>query len=321
MPRPIIFDCDPGNDDAVALLVTMASPEDFTLLGITTVAGNVTLDNTHVNARKICELAGKTGIPVFAGCPRPLVGEPFISDGAHGQTGIDGAILPHVQMPLQKEHAVDFIVRTLKTHPEPVTICLTGPLTNMAMAINMDPTILDNVEEFVIMGGSITAGNITAAAEFNFFCDPYAAKVLVECGKKTTIMTLDITHKVLATTANIQRLRSIGNNPADQVANMMEATMEFDMVNFRLEGRAIHDACVPIYLLRPDLFSAHPAQIYIETAQGGSYGNSIISFYPKHLPDHPWIFVPNDIDGEGVFNVILDRLSRYTAHSATELAV
>lgn len=312
MPRPIIFDCDPGNDDAVALLVTMASPEDFTLLGITTVAGNVALDNTNVNARKICELAGRTDIPVYSGCPRPLVGEPFISDGAHGKTGIDGAVLPQPEMPVQEEHAVDFIARTLKSHPEPITVCLTGPLTNMAMAINKYPTILDNVAEFVIMGGSITAGNITPAAEFNFFCDPYAAKVLIECGKKMTLMTLDVTHKVVATPENIKRLREIGNNAADQVANMMEATMDYDLVNYNLNGRAIHDACVPVYLLRPDLFSPQPAHIHIETAKGDSYGNSIITFYPKHLPQNPWLFVPNNINGDGVFDVILERLSRYT---------
>ncbi len=316
MPRPIIFDCDPGNDDAVALLVTMASPEDFNLLGVTTVAGNVSLDNTNVNARKICELAGRSDIPVFSGCPRPLVGEPFISDGAHGKTGIDGAVLPHPQIPLQKEHAVDFIVRTLKTHPEPVTVFLTGPLTNMAMAINKDPSILEHVEELVIMGGSITSGNITPAAEFNFYCDPYAAKVVMECGAKLTLMTLDVTHQVLATPANIQRLRQIGNNQATQVANMMAATMDFDMESFALEGRAVHDACVPVYLLRPDLFSPQPAHIYIETALGNSFGNSIISFYPKHLPNTPWVFVSNVIDGEGVFNVILERLARYSSQTS-----
>jgi purine nucleosidase len=312
MPRPIIFDCDPGNDDAVALLITMASPEDFTLLGITTVAGNVSLANTNVNARKICELADRTDIPVFSGCPRPLVGKVVISDGAHGKTGIDGAVLPEPKMPIQKQHAVDFIIDTLKTHPEPITIFLTGPLTNMAMAIDKDPTILDNVAEFVIMGGNISAGNITAAAEFNFFCDPFAAKVIMDCGKQTTLLTLDVTNQVLATPQNIQRLRQVGNNPANQVANMMEATMDFDLENFGLEGRAIHDACVPVYMLRPDLFSTKPAYVHVETATGNSYGNAIISYYPKHLPDHPWLFVPHGVDSDEVFNVILERLGRYS---------
>ncbi len=319
MPIPIIFDCDPGNDDAVALLVAMASPENFTFLGITTVAGNVPLDNTNVNARKICELAGRTDIPVYSGCPKPLVGEPIVSDGAHGKTGIDGAVLPDPKMPIQKQHAVDFIIDALKSHPQPITIFLTGPLTNMAMAINKDPSILNNVTEFVIMGGSITAGNITPAAEFNFFCDPYAAKVIVDCGKKTTLMTLDITHQVLATPSNIKRLQMIGNNQATQVANMMEATIDFDVVHIGLEGRAIHDACVPIYLLHPELFTSRPAHIHVETAKGESFGNSIISFYPRHIPNNPWLFVPTVIDGEGVFNVIMERLERYSQKNSMAL--
>jgi purine nucleosidase len=312
MPRPIIFDCDPGNDDAVALLITMASPETFKILGITTVAGNVSLDNTNVNARKICELAGRTDIPVFSGCPRPLVGKAILSDGAHGKTGIDGAILPDPKMPLSKQHAVDFIIETLKTHPEQVTVFLTGPATNMAMAINKDPTILENVKEFVVMGGSISAGNITAAAEFNFFCDPFAAKVIIDCGKKTTLMTLDITNQVLATPLNIQRLHAVGNNQALQVAHMMAATMNFDIDSFGLTGRAIHDACVPIFILRPDLFTTKPAYVHIETATGDSYGNSIVSYFPKHLPKEPWLFVPDAVDSEGVFNIILESLARYS---------
>lgn len=312
MPRPIIFDCDPGNDDAVALLVTMASPQDFDLLGITTVAGNVSLDNTNVNARKICELAGRTDIPVFSGCPRPLVGEVYYSDGAHGRTGIDGAELPDPQKPLEEKHAVDFIINTLLTHSRPVTVFITGPSTNMAIAINKNPKILENVEEFVIMGGSITAGNITPAAEFNFFWDPFAAKVIMDCGVKITLMTLDVTHNVLATKENIEKLYAIGNNPATQVANMMKATMDFDLENFSLPGRAIHDACVPVYLLRPDLFAPKPAYVHVETAAGNSYGNSIISYYPKHVKEDHQLFVPNTVDGQGVFNVILERLSRYS---------
>lgn len=311
MPRPIIFDCDPGNDDAVALLITLVSPEDFNVLGITTVAGNVPLDNTNVNARKICELANRTDVGVYSGCPRPLVGEPFISDGAHGKTGIDGAVLPEPKMPLQPQHAVDFIINTLKNHPQPVTMLLTGPLTNVAMAINKDPSILKNVQEFVIMGGSITSGNITPSAEFNVYCDAYATKVVLESGIKTTLMTLDITHQVVATPANIQRLRSSNTEQATQVANMLEATMDFDITNFALEGRAIHDACVPVYVLRPDLFTSKPAYVHVETALGLSFGNTIISYYPKHVPKNTQVFVPNEIDSNGVFNVILERLSRY----------
>ncbi|MBP6985450.1 MAG: nucleoside hydrolase [Alphaproteobacteria bacterium] len=312
MPRPIIFDCDPGNDDAVALLVTLACPEEFTLLGITTVAGNVSLENTHVNARKICELAGRPDILVHAGCPRPFVGPPIFSDGAHGNTGIDGAVLPNPEMPLQKMHAVDFILKTLTEHPEPVTVFITGPATNVAMAINKQPEILKNIAEFVIMGGSITAGNITPSAEFNFYCDPFAAKVVLDAGIKTTLLTLDVTHHVLATPENIEKLYATGNNQATQVAHMMQASMAFDLDNFNLKGRAIHDACVPIFILHPELFTTHPAYVHVETAQGNSYANSIISFYPKHVPQKPWIQVPREIQGEKVFEAILQKLGRYT---------
>lgn len=311
MAVPIIFDCDPGNDDALALLIAMAAPEAFNLLGITTVAGNVSVDKTSMNALKICELAGRTDIPVYAGSVHPMVGEVAFDD-AHGASGIDGAVLPDPKMPLQDAHAVDFIIDTILSHKQPVTMLLTGPLTNVAAAITKDPAILKNIAEFVIMGGSMTSSNITPAAEFNFYCDPYSAKAVLECGIKTTLMTLDVTHQLIITPSRIKSLRSIGNNQADQIANMMEATQNYDIENFGLEGRAIHDACVPIYILHPELFKVKPAHIHIETAIGERFGHSNISLYPRHLPKHPWLYVSTDVDAESAFNKLIGWLKKYS---------
>ena len=310
MARPVIFDCDPGIDDAVALLVTLASPEDFKLLGITVVAGNVDVEQTQINARQICELAGRPEIKVFSGCSRPLKREP-VSDGAHGKTGLDGATLPSPTMSLQKQHAVDFIIETLTSHPQPVTMFITGPCTNMATAIERDSTILNNIEQIVIMGGSSAAGNITPAAEFNFFADPHAADIVLSTGVKTTVMTLDITHQVLITPEKVKRLRALNNRVAGQVADMMVANMDYERKMYGLSGRAVHDACVPVYLLRPDLFTPRPAYFSVEAREGKCFGLSLISFYPKHLPAEPHVFVPDTVKADEVFEIIIERLDRY----------
>lgn len=310
MSIPIIFDCDPGNDDAVALLVSFVSPE-LNLLGITVVSGNVGLEQTTINTRKICELANRSDIGVYAGATRPLVRDLIVSDGAHGQTGLDGETMPEPSMSLQEKHAVDFIVDTLKSYPQKITMCLTAPLTNFALALRKDPTIADNIEELVIMGGAVAEGNITPAAEFNFFCDPEAADIVLSAGIKTSIIPLDITHQITITPQRIVELRALNNEAAQQIANMMEATMAFDQEMFDLPGRAVHDVCVPLYLIAPDLFTMKPAAVSIELYSRDNAGHSYISFGSRHLPEAPWIQVPTEVEAEKVYQLIIDRLMRY----------
>lgn len=310
-PLPVIFDCDPGNDDAAALWVSMASPEFFDILGITCVGGNAPLEQVSINARSICELVGREDIPVFAGCPVPLVKKPFVSDGAHGKTGMDGATLPLPTMKQQEEHAVDFIVRTLRESSVKITIMATGPLTNIAMALRMAPDIKKNIEEIVIMGGAIAAGNITPAAEFNFYVDPHAAYVVTNSGLKLTLIGLDVTHKIETCPEQLARLRALDSEPAQQVANMLECTQDFDKRCFEAKGRFIHDVCVPIFLMHHDLFKGRDASVFVDIIHHEHMGNTVTSFYPKHA-DNINAFVCFDVDAGGVFDVLIERLSRYS---------
>jgi len=309
-PRSIIMDCDPGNDDALAMLISLASPEDFHVLGITCVGGNVPLEQVCVNARQICELAKREDVPIYAGCPAPLIRE-YITDGVHGDTGLDGADLPAPKIPLQKKHAVDFLVETIKNHPSKVTLCPTGPLTNIAMALKLAPEISKNIEEIVLMGGSISSGNITAAAEFNMYADPHAAFIVFSSGLKITMLGLDVTHKIAACTLQLDKIRALKNNPAIQVANMLEQTQDFDIQSFGAPGRIIHDPCVPIYLIKPELFKTGKAQVLVDIIHPGHMGNTIVSFHKKHQEDTN-TYVPYDVDSKGVFDIIVQRLGRYS---------
>ena len=198
--QPLIIDTDPGQDDAVAILLALASPE-IDLLGITTVAGNVPLDLTEVNARKICDLAGRQDVPVFAGLSRPLVRRLVTAEHVHGRTGLDGPDLPPPQTPLQEQHAVDFIIETVRKEPSgSVTIAPIGPLSNIAMALQRAPDIAPRIKQIVLMGGGcFEGGNITPAAEFNIYVDPHAAAVVFGAGIPITMMPLDVTHKALTT--------------------------------------------------------------------------------------------------------------------------
>ena len=195
--RKIIIDTDPGQDDAVAILLAFACPEELDVLGITAVAGNVPLALTEKNARIICELAGKTDVPVFAGCDTPLKRKLVTAEHVHGKTGLDGPPLAEPRMPLQDAHAVDFIIETLRREPSgTVTLVPIGPLTNIATAFERAPDIVERVQEIVIMGGAyFEVGNITPAAEFNIYVDPEAADIVFKSGAPLVVMPLDVTHK------------------------------------------------------------------------------------------------------------------------------
>ena len=207
MPRKVIIDCDPGQDDAVALFLAMASPEELEILGITTVAGNVPLELTQRNARMMCDIAGRKELRVFAGCDRPMTLPPITAEYIHGDTGIDGVDVFDPETPLQEQHAVDFIVETLLAADESsVTLVPTGPMTNVATAIRREPAILGRVEQIVAMGGAMReGGNRSPSAEFNVLADPHAAEIVYNCGRPVTAMGLDVTHQVLSTRERVAR--------------------------------------------------------------------------------------------------------------------
>lgn len=233
---PLIIDCDPGQDDAVALLLAMASPE-LQLLGITTVAGNVSVEKTSRNARQICELAGQPQMGVYAGCPRPLLRPLETAEDVHGKSGIDGANLPEPQMPLGSRHAVQFLIETLMAAPEPVTLALLGPMTNLAVALVQQPRLVERIGRLVFMGGSAFEGNVTPAAEFNILTDPHAAQIVLSAGIPEVVMLgLHVTQQVLSTPERIERIRALNTQVGQTVANMLTFYGKVDVERYGLPG-------------------------------------------------------------------------------------
>ncbi|MGB0934481.1 MAG: nucleoside hydrolase [Alphaproteobacteria bacterium] len=311
MTTPIIIDCDPGNDDAVAISVAIASPEDFDIRGITTVAGNVDVEQIAINAMKICELAGRPDIPVYKGARRPLVREEIFADMMHGETGLDGSTMPEPTMKLQEKHACSFLIDHVMQSNEKITVLATGPLTNIALALVQEPAIKDNIERIIIMGGSMSTGNITAAAEFNMYADPHAAHVVFTSGMDISLIGLDVSHQLIVTAERSAQMRALGNPVGAELANILEFTAELDIERYGLTGRAVHDVLVPIFASNPQYFKGAMMPVDVEIHSERSMGNTIVGSYPGMI-ENPNVFVVTDIDEAAVFEHIMDRLSRFS---------
>ena len=309
--RKIIIDTDPGQDDAVAILLALASPEDIDVLGITCVAGNVPLELTQKNARIVCELAGKNDVKVFAGCDRPLRRDLVTAEHVHGKTGLDGPILPDPQMILQDAHAVDFIIDTLRAEaPGTVTVCPLGPLTNIATAFEKAPDIVDRVQEIVLMGGGyFEGGNITPAAEFNIYVDPQAADVVFKSGIHIVVMPLDVTHKALVTKSRNDAFRAIGTPVGSAVAEMTDFFERFDKEKYGSEGAPLHDPCVTAYLINPDLFKGRHINVEIETQSELTMGATVADWWGVSDRRPNALFI-GDLDADGFFSLLTERLAR-----------
>jgi purine nucleosidase len=309
-PRKIIIDCDPGQDDAVALFLALSSPDELDVLGITTVAGNVTLEQTQRNARMMCDIAGCVDMPVYAGCQRPLVLEPITAEYIHGNTGIDGVDVFEPETPLQDKHAVDFIVDTLRAAQKgTVTLVPTGPMTNIATAIQRDPTILGAVDRVVSMGGAMReGGNRSPSAEFNVLVDPHAAQIVYQCGRPVTAMGLDVTHQVLSTRERVARIREVGNPVAVATADMLSFFHRYDTKKYGSEGAPLHDPCTVAWLLRPDLFETKACNLSVETESELTLGHTAVDFW--HVTDRPhnveWAY---EVDAEGFYDLLIERLA------------
>lgn len=311
--RQVILDCDPGQDDAICLLLAMASPEELDILGVTTVAGNVPLALTERNARQIRDIAGRSDVPVYAGCAKPMVRELITAEKVHGKTGIDGIDIVEPQQALEDKHAVDFIIDTLiSADRESVTLVPMGPLTNIGTAIDKEPSILDKVEQIVLMGGAMReGGNQSPSAEFNILVDPHAADILFRCGRPLTVMGLDVTHQVLATPERRDRIRAIDNEAARATAGMLDFFNRHDTVKYGSMGAPLHDPCTVAYLLKPELFEGKLCNISIETESELTMGNTAVDFW--HVTDRPknatWI---HSVDADGFYDLLVERLSRYS---------
>ena len=308
-PQSLIIDTDPGQDDAVAILLALASPE-IKLLGITTVAGNVPLALTQVNARKICDLAGRTDMQVFAGLDRPLVRPLVTAEHVHGRTGLDGPMLPDPETPLQEQHAVDYIIDTLRHEPAgTVTLVPIGPLSNIAMAMQRAPDIIPRIQQIILMGGAyFEVGNITPAAEFNIYVDPHAAQIVFASGVPVTMMPLDVTHKALTRKDRVAALRAIGNQTGVAVAEMLEFFERFDEAKYGSNGGPLHDPCTVAWVIAPEIFNGRPCNVEIETASPLTMGMTVVDWWQVSSRPHNALVI-GDLDADRFFALITERLA------------
>ncbi|MEM8773377.1 MAG: nucleoside hydrolase [Pseudomonadota bacterium] len=309
--RKIIIDTDPGQDDAVAILLALASPKEIEVLGITCVAGNVPLELTTRNARIICELAGRQDMPVFAGCDRPMTRDLVTAEHVHGKTGLDGPVLPEPTMPLQSQHSVDFIVETLQSAPgKTVTLVPIGPLTNIATAFQKAPEITEKVQEIVLMGGAyFEVGNVTPAAEFNIYVDPPAADIVFRSGIAITVMPLDVTHKALVTRPRNDALRALNTPVGTAVAEMTDFFERYDREKYGSAGAPLHDPCTIAYLIKPELFTGRHINVEVETTSELTMGMTVADWWgvTQRTPNATFM---GDIDADGFFTLLTERLAR-----------
>lgn len=311
MSRKIIIDTDPGQDDAVAILLALASPEQLDVLGIVAVAGNIGLHHNANNARKIVELAGRRDVPVFAGCARPMRRHLVTAEHVHGDTGMNGPDLPDPTIPLRTQHGVDFIIDTLMaSEPGTVTLCTLGPLTNIAMAMIKQPAIADRIAEIVMMGGAyFEVGNITPAAEFNVYVDPEAADVVLRSGAPVTMLPLDVTHQIQSTPERLAAIRAIGNKSGQAVYDMLTFSESFDLQKYGWAGAPLHDPTVIAYLLQPALFEGRYCNVTVETSSDLTVGMTVADYWHVTGKVKNVNFLRNG-NAEGFYALLTERLAR-----------
>ena len=310
LPRHIIIDTDPGQDDAVAILLALASPE-LNVLGITAVAGNVPLALTARNICQVLELAGRTDVPVYAGAAQPLQRKLVTAEHVHGNTGLNGPTLPEPSMKLAEGDAADFIVRTVRAQPAgTVTLCALGPLTNLALALSRAPDIAHRLQQIVLMGGGcFEGGNITPAAEFNMYVDPHAASQVLASGAPIVMLPLDVTHQVLTTRARVAALRAIGTRCAVAVADMLAYFERFDVEKYGTDGGPLHDPCVVAYVLRPSLFSGRLINIEIETTSELTMGMTVADWWGVSGRTANAMFM-RTVDADGFYLLLNQAMAR-----------
>jgi purine nucleosidase len=307
--RPIIIDCDPGQDDALAILLALASQAELEVLAITAVAGNVPLALTEKNARIILELAGRSDVPAHAGCDRALQRDPVFATHVHGDSGLNGADLPEPATPLADGHAVDVIIDRVRARPGRVTLCPIGPLTNVAQAILRAPDIAGQIREIVLMGGAIGEGNVTPAAEFNIYADPHAAKIVFEAGVKLTMLGLDVTHQVLVTRERLRAIEQIDTRVGRAVWGLLRFYNIYDQTRRNRPGAPLHDPCVIAYLVRPELFAGRACHVAVETMGEHTLGRTVVDWSGRTgRPANATVI--DQVDAEGFFALLTERLGR-----------
>lgn len=307
--RKIILDCDPGHDDAVAILLA-AKNENLDLLGITIVAGNQTLEKTSNNALNVCQYLDIDN-EVYAGSAEPLVrAKQEIADNIHGETGLDGPKFDELTRKVNEKNGINFIIDTVLEQSEPVTLVATGPLTNVALALKMNPKIKKNIDEIVIMGGSMQLGNTTAAAEFNILADPESAHIVFESGIPVVMVGLDVTRKVQVTKPILERMGKIGNRASGLFVDLMVFFNKTQKEVFGWEGGPLHDPLTIAYLIDPSVITTKAMNVQIETWSPQSYGRTNCDFFNQtDLPKNSHVAV--EVDIEKYWDIIEAEIKKY----------
>jgi inosine-uridine nucleoside N-ribohydrolase len=302
---PILIDCDPGHDDAMALLLALASPE-LELLGVTTVHGNQTLDKTTTNALRVLELAGHGDIPVAAGADRPLTREPTVAASVHGESGLDGPDLPAPLGGTVDQHAVDFLAERLNAADRPVTVIPTGPLTNIALLLARHPSVAAKIERIVLMGGATAEGNVTPAAEFNIFVDPEAAARVFAGGIDVTMVGLDVTHRALMTAEHADALRASGRVGA-VVAELWAFYHQYHTRVYDFPGTPVHDALAVAHVIRSDLLQTKHLNVEIDCASELCRGRTVVDLWRVSGRDAN-AHVGVEVDGPAFLDLLVERI-------------
>lgn len=311
MRRRLIIDTDPGLDDAVAILLALAAADELEVLGIVAVAGNLPLSQTERNARRICELAERPDVPVYAGCARPMLRPLATAERVHAETSRDQLLLPDPTMVPQAQHGVDFLIETLRSaDPGTITLCALGPLTNIAMALVKAPEIAGQIHELVLMGGAgFELGNVTPAAEFNIHVDPHAAAIVINSGIPITMIPLDVTHQVLSTPLRIEALRSLENSCGRAVAALLGSFEKNRRAKFGSRARALHDPSVIAYLVRPTLYEGRDVNVAIEIESPLTIGMTVVDWWGVTGRSVNARFMTK-VDANGFYELLTEKLAR-----------
>ncbi|WP_457585010.1 nucleoside hydrolase [Ensifer canadensis] len=308
MTRKLIILTDPGQDQAAAILMILGQRQAFDVLGLVATAGNINLDHTIANSLKLMELAGRPDIPVFFGCPNPIIRPLVMAEHVHGPTGLDGPDLPEPKIGPQEKHGVDFIIDTVRAHPGGITICSLSPLTNLAMALRKAPDIAGKIHEVVAMlGAYFEVGNITPTAEFNCYVDPEAADIVLKAGIRTTLLPLDVTHKMRSTPERLGAMRALGNRCGVATAEMLEFSEAFDLKKYGWEGAPLHGPCVPAFMLAPEMFSGRQINVSVELNGALTSGMTVADWW--QITDRPKnVFYVTDGDPVAYYDLLLKSL-------------
>ncbi|OFS09582.1 pyrimidine-specific ribonucleoside hydrolase RihA [Hafnia sp. HMSC23F03] len=316
MSLPIILDCDPGHDDAIALILALASPE-LELKAVTTSAGNQTPDKTLRNALRILTLLQRSDIPVAGGAVKPLMRELIIADNVHGESGLDGPDLPEPNFAPQTCNAVELIAQTLRASQQPVTVVATGPLTNIALLLTSHPELHAKISRIVIMGGAAMLGNWTPAAEFNIYVDPEAAEIVFQSGLPIVMAGLDVTHRAQIMSEDIERFRQLGNPVAGVVADLLDFFMEYHkQEKWGFQGAPLHDPCTIAWLIKPEIFTCVDRWVGVETQGKYTQGMTVVDYYSL-TANQPNTTVMMDVDRQAFVDLLVERIGAAYANLAS----